>query len=42
MKAPIYARLKELSEQGTIRFHMPVHKQKDGEMAFLKDLLKMP
>ena len=41
MKTPIYTRLKELSEQGTIRFHMPGHKQKDTGMYFLKDLPKI-
>lgn len=42
MKTPICTRLKELSEQGTIRFHMPGHKQKDTGMCFLKDFPKMP
>ena len=41
MRTPIYDRLKQLAGKGTIRFHMPGHKQKDTGMYFLKDLPKI-
>lgn len=38
MRTPIYEKLKELSSQSTINFHMPGHKGKAIGMDFLKDL----
>ena len=38
MRTPIYDQLKKLSQQNTVRFHMPGHKGKDTGMTFLKDL----